>query len=107
MIAAATPRMTVVRKSIEIDSKCVKDGPLYSPRGFYKGQLQVTDPPAHQVLGGGTDRGPPPAVPHECDVVLKGGITSGVVYPKALWVLSERYRFRNIGGASAGAIAAV
>jgi predicted acylesterase/phospholipase RssA len=41
-----------------------------------------------------------------CDLVMKGGITSGVVYPTAVGVLSERYDFRNIGGASAGAIAA-
>jgi hypothetical protein len=51
--------------------------------------------------------GPPPETPEECDVVMKGGITSGVVYPTALWVLSERYRFNSVGGASAGAIAAV
>ncbi|MBY5801821.1 patatin-like phospholipase family protein [Rhizobium leguminosarum] len=42
-----------------------------------------------------------------CDLVMKGGITSGVVYPKAVVKLSRRYRFRNIGGTSAGAIAAV
>jgi predicted acylesterase/phospholipase RssA len=42
-----------------------------------------------------------------CDLVMKGGITSGVVYPAAMLGLSRRYRFRNIGGASAGAIAAV
>ena len=41
-----------------------------------------------------------------CDVVLKGGITSGVVYPLALVALAEKYRFSNIGGTSAGAIAA-
>lgn len=41
-----------------------------------------------------------------CDVVLKGGITSGVVYPKAIARLARQYRFRNIGGTSAGAIAA-
>jgi predicted acylesterase/phospholipase RssA len=41
-----------------------------------------------------------------CDVVMKGGITSGVVYPKAICALAERYRFRNVGGTSAGAIAA-
>jgi predicted acylesterase/phospholipase RssA len=45
--------------------------------------------------------------PSSCDVVMKGGITSGVVYPKALWILSGQYQFRNVGGASAGAIAAV
>ncbi len=42
-----------------------------------------------------------------CDLVMKGGITSGVVYPAAMLGLSRRYRFRNVGGASAGAIAAV
>ena len=41
-----------------------------------------------------------------CDIVLKGGITSGVVYPLALASLAEQYRFANIGGTSAGAIAA-
>lgn len=42
-----------------------------------------------------------------CDVVMKGGITSGVVYPPAVRALAQRYEFRSIGGASAGAIAAV
>src|SRR5260221_13820488 len=41
-----------------------------------------------------------------CDIVLKGGITSGVVYPLALVSLAEKYRFSNIGGTSAGAIGA-
>jgi predicted acylesterase/phospholipase RssA len=41
-----------------------------------------------------------------CDVVMKGGITSGIVYPNAVLALAERYRFKNIGGTSAGAIAA-
>jgi hypothetical protein len=41
-----------------------------------------------------------------CDLVMKGGITSGVVYPKLIARLAQRYRFRNIGGTSAGAIAA-
>jgi predicted acylesterase/phospholipase RssA len=44
--------------------------------------------------------------PLECDVVMKGGITSGVVYPGAVLELGKRYRFRCIGGSSAGAIAA-
>ncbi|APR78347.1 RpoH suppressor [Minicystis rosea] len=42
----------------------------------------------------------------ECDLVMKGGIASGVVYPAAILKLAEKYRFRGIGGASAGAIAA-
>ena len=42
----------------------------------------------------------------ECDIVMKGGITSGVVYPPAVVELAKTYRFRNVGGTSAGAIAA-
>jgi predicted acylesterase/phospholipase RssA len=42
----------------------------------------------------------------QCDVVMKGGITSGVVYPKALSAIGASYRFRGVGGASAGAIGA-
>ena len=41
-----------------------------------------------------------------CDVVLKGGVTSGLVYPLALCALARDYRFYGIGGTSAGAIAA-
>jgi hypothetical protein len=37
---------------------------------------------------------------------MKGGISSGVVYPSAVVALSERFHFVNVGGASAGAIAA-
>lgn len=41
-----------------------------------------------------------------CDIVMKGGITSGVVYPKAIAKLASRFIFKNVGGTSAGAIAA-
>jgi predicted acylesterase/phospholipase RssA len=41
-----------------------------------------------------------------CDVIMKGGITSGVIYPLALKRLSEHYRFKSLGGTSAGAIGA-
>lgn len=41
-----------------------------------------------------------------CDVVMKGGITSGTVYPRAISALGGKYCFKNIGGTSAGAIAA-
>jgi predicted acylesterase/phospholipase RssA len=41
-----------------------------------------------------------------CDLVMKGGVTSGVIYPRLVAGLSDRYRFKNIGGTSAGAIAA-
>lgn len=42
----------------------------------------------------------------ECDLVMKGGITSGIVYPRAIVRLAAHYRLRSVGGASAGAIAA-
>ena len=42
----------------------------------------------------------------ECDIVMKGGITSGVVYPHAICELAQTYRFVQVGGTSAGAIAA-
>lgn len=37
---------------------------------------------------------------------MKGGVTSGIVYPGALARIAQEYRLRNIGGTSAGAIAA-
>lgn len=54
------------------------------------------------------------AIPHgadaqalpPCDLVMKGGVTSGIVYPPVVEVLSGTYRFASIGGTSAGAIAA-
>jgi predicted acylesterase/phospholipase RssA len=41
-----------------------------------------------------------------CDLVMKGGVTSGIVYPHAVQQLARQYRFASIGGSSAGAIAA-
>lgn len=42
----------------------------------------------------------------ECDLIMKGGVTSGMVYPYAILELAKTYRFRSIGGTSAGGIAA-
>jgi predicted acylesterase/phospholipase RssA len=41
-----------------------------------------------------------------CDLIMKGGIASGIAYPAAVLAMKDRYRFVNIGGSSAGAIAA-
>jgi predicted acylesterase/phospholipase RssA len=41
-----------------------------------------------------------------CDIVMKGGITSGIVYPTVVCGLAAKYRFKNLGGTSAGALAA-
>lgn len=42
----------------------------------------------------------------ECDLVLKGGIASGLIYATSVPWLARRYRFRSIGGSSAGAVGA-
>ena len=41
-----------------------------------------------------------------CDIVMAGGVTSGIIYPGAVSRIAERYRFHSIGGTSVGAIAA-
>src|SRR5262245_61139172 len=53
-----------------------------------------------------TDPIPSSPPPRHCDVIMKGGITSGVVYPAAGVELAKRFTLKSIGGASAGAIAA-
>src|SRR5258705_1990102 len=42
----------------------------------------------------------------DCDLVMKGGITSGVIYPLAVCQLAATRRLRSVGGTSAGANAA-
>ncbi len=49
---------------------------------------------------------PPTAFARDCDLVMKGGITSGVVYPLAIVEIAKAFRLRSIGGTSAGAMAA-
>lgn len=44
--------------------------------------------------------------PTVCDLVMKGGITSGVVYPLAIVEIAKAFKLHSIGGTSAGAIAA-
>jgi predicted acylesterase/phospholipase RssA len=51
------------------------------------------------------DDNKPAALPL-CDLVMKGGITSGVVYPRLITRLAREWRFKSVGGTSAGAIAA-
>jgi Patatin-like phospholipase len=41
-----------------------------------------------------------------CDVVMKGGVTSGVVYPFTICHIASKFVIRSIGGTSVGAIAA-
>ncbi|MFZ1410855.1 MAG: hypothetical protein WAS07_05330 [Micropruina sp.] len=48
----------------------------------------------------------PESTQPECNLIMKGGITSGVIYPRLASRLAQEYRLRSIGGSSAGAIAA-
>lgn len=51
----------------------------------------------------------PQALPPDgryCDLVLQGGVVSGVVYPRAVTGLARKYAFKNLGGTSVGALAA-
>nr|NLI50664.1 hypothetical protein [Propionibacterium sp.] len=50
--------------------------------------------------------GPAQAPAPECSLIMKGGITSGVIYPRLASRLARDYRLHSIGGSSAGAIAA-
>jgi predicted acylesterase/phospholipase RssA len=47
-----------------------------------------------------------PPADRYCDLVLTGGVASGVVYPWAMLELARSYHFKNIGGTSVGAMAA-
>ena len=42
----------------------------------------------------------------ECDIVMAGGVASGIIYPGAVATIARSFRFRCIGGTSVGAIAA-
>jgi len=44
--------------------------------------------------------------PLGCDIVMAGGVTSGIIYPGAVAMIARRYSFHSIGGTSVGAIAA-
>jgi predicted acylesterase/phospholipase RssA len=67
--------------------------------------LMASTSPGYEMTNSGSD-GKYARPGKVCDVVMKGGITSGVVYPRALTTLAEEYRFTCIGGTSAGALAA-
>ena len=41
-----------------------------------------------------------------CDIVMEGGVTSGIIYASAVAELAKHYRFESIGGSSIGAFAA-
>jgi deferrochelatase/peroxidase EfeB/predicted acylesterase/phospholipase RssA len=66
-------------------------------------------PPASAGLsarasGHGTEDTAPPD--RYCDIVMEGGITSGLLYPAAVGELAKKFRLKCIGGTSIGAFAA-
>src|SRR4029450_13897097 len=70
--------------------------------------LAIASPPADVLSGRPSITSDTVAayVKSSLDLTMEGGTTSGVVYPLAVCELATDFRFRNVGGASAGAIAA-
>jgi deferrochelatase/peroxidase EfeB/predicted acylesterase/phospholipase RssA len=59
--------------------------------------------PADDTQGTWTDNAPSDRF---CDIVMEGGVTSGIIYASAVSELAKSYRFNCIGGSSIGAFAA-
>ncbi len=59
----------------------------------------------HTTVPPRVEEQPPPG--RFCDLVMTGGVASGVVYPWAVVELARDFHFRRIGGTSVGAMAAV
>jgi deferrochelatase/peroxidase EfeB/predicted acylesterase/phospholipase RssA len=57
-----------------------------------------------EALGTATAASAPPD--RFCDIVMEGGVTSGIIYSSAVAELAKSYRFKSIGGSSIGAFAA-
>jgi predicted acylesterase/phospholipase RssA len=71
-------------------------------------RVAIAHPPAEVLSGRPSIKSDTVAeyVKTSLDLTMEGGTTSGVVYPLAVCELATNFRFRNVGGASAGAIAA-
>lgn len=63
-------------------------------------------PPGDDVVSAPGPVEEQPPLDRFCDLVLTGGVASGVVYPWAIVELARHFRFRSIGGTSVGAMAA-
>ena len=84
------------------------DESRYAFRGDRATQVAIAGPPG-EVLANApqiTSRLVRDYIGSSIDLTMQGGTTSGVVYPLAVCDLATAFRFRNVGGASAGAIAA-
>src|SRR6266511_819964 len=70
---------------------------IFRGRRLARNEEELNDYPRHYDY---------PKPSRACDILMKGGITSGVVYPHAVCELAKTYKLVNVGGTSAGAIAA-
>lgn len=67
---------------------------------------RIKPPRAPAALPEPLDPQSKPPIDQYCDLVLKGGVVDGVIYPGVLIELARHYRFQSIAGTSVGAIAA-
>ncbi len=81
------------------------NSPYLAPLGNNATLIKAA-PVAIKGLAGGDWTAYRAYVDHSCDLTMRVGTTSGVVYPLAVCELAKQYVFRSVGGASAGAIAA-
>ncbi|GAB3498326.1 patatin-like phospholipase family protein [Amycolatopsis cihanbeyliensis] len=81
------------------------DDPTRYTTGFEAEWLRWSPAEADEHARDGDDRYQR-YVDRSCDLTMRGGTTSGVIYPLAVCSLAQHYQFRSVGGASAGAIAA-
>ncbi|MGD9753103.1 MAG: hypothetical protein AB7W59_19085 [Acidimicrobiia bacterium] len=70
---------------------------MSEPRNASRREVDLLDPRSYPLTDDVRDH---------CDLVMKGGITSGVIYPYAVCQLATGRRLHRVGGTSAGAIAA-
>jgi hypothetical protein len=68
--------------------------------------LDMSDGVAARITGDKPHSHGRPEVLLPCDIVMAGGVTSGIIYPGAVSTIARRFSFHSIGGTSVGAIAA-
>ncbi len=107
---ALYPSLSALREMTEFkggrkapaEAPAPSSGPSRSPRKWAAG-APPAEPAAKAVDRASDDTAP---VDRYCDLVMEGGVTSGVVHIAAAARLARYYRFQCIGGSSIGAFAA-
>jgi hypothetical protein len=88
------------RKAHEAVESCMAPDQYRLPTQFY------ISPDAANRLGASDSAAYRTHLDKSCDLTMRGGTTSGVIYPLAECTLARPYVFRSVGSAYAGAIAA-